>query len=121
MTRRISLVAVCCSCDSTSSRSRVWSCPSAFAKRCSSSRISAPASLDDLRAAGGLASLDFAGFGPRPIRLPLPPMNRPGTGYGEPASQGKGTANRNLSLPGGGVRGERELVNNLGVCVVLLL
>jgi hypothetical protein len=48
----------------------------------------APSLLGDLRATGGLASLDFAGFGPRRIGLPLPLMNRPGTGYGERARLG---------------------------------
>jgi len=46
-------------------------------------------------------------------------MNRPGTGYGEPAGQGKGTANRNLSLPGG-CGGEVNL-SIIRVCVALLL
>src|SRR5215510_5734459 len=95
MILRTSAVAVCCSSASTSSRSRVWSFPSASASRCrlyarrvSRSRTLVPSSLGDLRATEDLASLDFAGFGPRPISLPLPPMNRPGTGYGERARLG---------------------------------
>jgi hypothetical protein len=53
----------------------------ASAKRFSRSRTLAPSLLGDLRATGRLAStLDFAGFGPRRIGLPLPPMTRPGTG-----------------------------------------
>src|SRR4029450_11272949 len=74
ITRRISLVAV--------------SRASASARRFSRSRTLASSFLGDLRPTGGLASLDFAGFGPLRIGLPLPLMNRPGTGYGERARLG---------------------------------
>src|SRR5262245_4858413 len=96
MTRRISPVAVCCSCASTNSRLRVWSCScdaalslSASARRFSRSRTLAPSSLG-MRATGGLACLDLAGFGPRPISLPLTPMNRPGTGEANPPVRARG-------------------------------
>src|SRR5712692_5836713 len=58
MTRRISLVAVCCS--------------RASARRLSRSRTPAPSFLGDLRMTGSLAStLAFAGFAPRRIGLLL--------------------------------------------------
>src|SRR5262245_51369555 len=109
ITRRISAVAACCS----------WACALSLrapARRFSRSRTLAPSSLGDLRAPGGWASLDFAGFGPRLISLSLPLMKWPGTGYVEPVSQGKGTANRNLSLPGGCVQGGRTCQKLGGVC-----
>src|SRR5262245_13110367 len=90
--RRISAVAACCSCASALSRI-------ASARRCSRSRTRESSFLGDLRATGGLASLDFAGFGPRRIGLPLPPMNRPGTGYGEYLHLGKGAPNAALDSP----------------------
>src|SRR5215831_13872895 len=82
ITRRISAVAACCSCASALSRI-------ASARRFSKSRTLAPLFLGDLGATAGLASLDFAGFGPRRIGLPLLLMNRPGTGYGEHAGLSK--------------------------------
>src|SRR5262245_8673207 len=118
MTRRISLVAICCSRPSASRFS-------ASAKRFSRSWTLAPSFLGDLRATGGFASLDFAGFGPRRIGLPLPPMNRPGTGYGEHLHLGKGAANRTCHWWGqerschcrGVVCREGEPSTNPGVCV----
>src|SRR5215510_6390276 len=76
MTLRISLVAVCCSCASDWSFRASASCPSR-------SRTLALSSLGDLRATGGLASLDFVGFGPRRIGLPLPPYESAGARLGE--------------------------------------
>src|SRR5215831_3236956 len=81
ITRRISLVAACWSSASARSRLLVWSCSSASARRFSRSRALASLFLGDLRATGGLPSLDFAGFGPRRISLSLALiLNRPGTG-----------------------------------------
>ena len=58
ITRRISLVAVCCS--------------SASARRLSRSRTLEPSFLSDLRAAAGLPlALDFVGFAPRRIVISL--------------------------------------------------
>src|SRR5262249_35962825 len=113
MILRISVVAFCFSSASASRFDASASRWSASARRASRSRPVASSSLGDLRATGGLASLDLAGFGPRRIGLPLPPMNRPGTGYGERGRLGKGTANGTLSLPRVEWR-EGELVNNLG-------
>src|SRR5262245_18963593 len=63
--RRISAVAVSRACASAS-------CSSAAGRRFSRSTTLAPAPLGDWLATGGLASLDFAGFGSRRISLPLP-------------------------------------------------
>src|SRR6516162_2672722 len=71
MTRKISLVAACWSCASALSLSA-----SAFPLRASVKRFSRSRS-------GGLASLDFAGFGPRRIGLPLPPYESAGDRLGE--------------------------------------
>src|SRR5262249_6095165 len=71
MTRRISAVAFCCSCASALSLS-------ASAKRFSRSGTLALSSLGDLRPTGGLASLDFVGFGPWRIGLSLPPYESAG-------------------------------------------
>jgi len=79
ITLSISLVAACWSCASTSSRPRVWSCSCASARRFSRSRTLESSFLGDSRGTGGLASpLDFAGFGPRRIGLPLPPYESAG-------------------------------------------
>src|SRR5215831_4709743 len=71
ITLRISAVAACCSCASALSLSASASC---FSR----SRTLAPSFGGDLRATGGLASLDLAGFGPRRIGLPLPPYEGAG-------------------------------------------
>src|SRR5215471_13599344 len=63
--RRISLIAIRCSCASALSLRSSASC---FSR----SRTLASSALGDLRIAGDLASVAFAGFGPRPIGLPLP-------------------------------------------------
>src|SRR5262249_5654563 len=99
MILRISVVAFCCSSASASRFDASASRWSASARRASRSRPVASSSLGDLRATGGLASLDLAGFGPRRVGLPLPPINRPGTGYGERGRLGKGTANETWPLP----------------------
>src|SRR5262249_57328160 len=95
MTLRISAVAVCCS--------------RASASRFLRSRTLASLLFGDLRAIGGLApTLGFAGFGPRPISLPLPPYESAGDRLGEPVSQGKGTPTgachcRGVAAGGGGL------------------
>src|SRR5215470_2435890 len=58
--------------------------------RFSRSRTLAPSRLDDFRATGGSASLDFAGFGPQRIGLPLRLMNWPGTGWANVPSWASG-------------------------------
>src|SRR5262249_55441701 len=93
ITRRISLVAVCCSRPSASRLSVCAVSLRAAARRFSTSPSPEPSSLGDLRPTRGLASLDLVGFRPRRIGLPLPPINGPGTGYGQPVCRGKGPAN----------------------------
>src|SRR5215813_15129297 len=90
ITRRISLVAVCCSRASASRLSACAVSLRASARRFSTSPSPEPSSLGDLRPTRGLASLDLVGFRPRRIGLPLPPINGPGTGYGQPVCRGKG-------------------------------
>src|SRR5262245_28478630 len=82
MTRRISLVAICCSRPSASRFS-------ASAKRFSRSRTRVPSAFADLRAAGGLASFDLAGFGPLAMSLPLSPNDSAGDRLGERGRVGK--------------------------------
>src|SRR5215470_3053210 len=90
MTRRISAVASSRASDS--------------ARRFSRSRTLAASSLGDLRATGGLAFLDFAGFGPRRMGLPVPLMKRPGTGYGERGLLGKCAEKARCARPIDGVQ-----------------
>src|SRR5262249_20878327 len=52
--RRMSLVAACCSCASTRSWSRIWSCASASARRSSRSRTLASSLIGDFGGAGRL-------------------------------------------------------------------
>src|SRR4030095_12653563 len=79
MTWRISLVAACCSCASASRFSASASC---------FSRSRTLAFLGDLRAAAGLV-LDFAGFGPRRISLPLATYESAGDRLGDRGRLGK--------------------------------
>src|SRR5262245_11970718 len=78
MTRRISAVAACCSSASASCLTASAFSLRASARRFSTSPTPDPSSLGDLRATGGLASLDFVGFDPRGIGLPLPPYESAG-------------------------------------------
>src|SRR5215470_7327822 len=116
------LVAVCCSSDSISSRSRAWSCSCASPRRFSRSRTLAPSSLGDLRATGGLASLDFLGFGPRRISLSWPPYESAGDrlrrrglpGQAEPESELSATDRRDEELQHPAVR-RRTANSSLGM------
>src|SRR5262249_19931763 len=106
MTLRISAVAVCCS--------------RASASRFLRSRTLASLLFGDLRAIGGLApTLGFAGFGPRPISLPLPPYESAGDRLGEPVSQGKGPPTGACHWRG--VAAGRVNLSIIRVCVALLL
>src|SRR5215470_400125 len=108
MTRRISAVAACCS----------WA--SALSLRASARRVSRtrPSSLGDLWTTGGLASLDFAGFGPRLISLSLPLMKWPGTGYGERDRRGKWAAYRGLPRSHPSVASRGHVIAGLWVVIV---
>src|SRR5262245_13303937 len=63
-------LAVCCSRDSVNARPVAFSRSRLSASCFSRSRPLAPSFFGDLRATGGLVSLDLAGFGPLDISLP---------------------------------------------------
>src|SRR5262245_59538938 len=90
MILRISAVALCCSSASASRLTASALSLRASASRFSRSRTLAPSSLGDLRATGGLAPLDLAGFESRRISLPLTAYESAGDRLGEPVNQGKG-------------------------------
>src|SRR6266542_3446925 len=74
ITRKISLVAVCCYRASVSRLSASVLSLSASAKRCSRSRTLEPSFFGDFGASGRFASAStFAGFARRSIKLSLPP------------------------------------------------